>query len=68
MRIVMASIVLIAAVSVCGCASLQAYPSFGTTGGGRLVTYDRRGAHNVLPPPGFLGAQPPPPVDTHPLR
>jgi hypothetical protein len=68
MRITMVSVVLIAAVFVCGCASFQQYPAFGTTGGGRLVTYDRRGAHNVLPPPGFLGAHPPQAPDAHPLR
>jgi hypothetical protein len=45
---------------------LQSYPSFGTAAGGRLVTYDRRGAHNVLPPPGGVGTQPAP--DPHPVR
>ena len=53
MRILMVSAVLSAAMLLSGCATLQLYqlyPAFGTLGGGRLVLYDRRDAHNLLPP------------------
>jgi hypothetical protein len=66
MRILTAAVVLATLAFLPGCATLQSYPSFGTAAGGRLVTYDRRGAHNVLPPPGGIGTQPAP--DPHPLR
>jgi hypothetical protein len=66
MRILTAAVVLSTLAFLSGCASLQSYPSFGTVGGGRLVTYDRRGAHNVLPPPGGMTTQPA--RDAHPIR
>ena len=66
MRILTAAVVLATLALLSGCATLQQYPSFGTASGGRLVTYDRRGAHNVLPPPHGIGTQPAP--DAHPVR
>jgi hypothetical protein len=59
MRILRAIVVLSAVVLLSGCATLQKYPAFGTVGGGRLLFYDRQGAHNVLPPSGrYMTAQP----------
>ena len=66
MRILTAAVVLSTLAFLSGCASLQSYPAFGTAAGGRLVTYERRGAHNLLPPPGGVGTQPAP--DAHPVR
>ena len=67
MRILTAAVVLSTLAFLPGCASLQSYPAFGTAAGGRLVTYERRGAHNLLPPPGGgIGTQPAP--DAHPVR
>ncbi len=66
MRILTAAVVFSALAFLSGCASLQSYPAFGTAAGGRLVTYDRRGAHNVLPPPGGIGTQPA--ADAHRVR
>jgi len=51
MRILMASISLSAMLLLSGCASFQKYPAFGRlAGAGRIVTYDRQGARNLLPP------------------
>lgn len=50
MRLLTASVVLSAMVFVAGCATFQSYPAFGTGAGGQLIKYDRRDAHNVLPP------------------
>jgi hypothetical protein len=66
MRILTAAVVLSTLAFLSGCATLQQYPAYGTAAGGRLVTYERRGAHNLLPPPGVLGTQPVP--DAHPVR
>jgi hypothetical protein len=69
MRILTVSVVLSAAMLLSGCATLQVYqlyPAFGTLSGGRLLQYDRRGAHNVLPPPGGIGTQPA--ADAHRVR
>jgi len=69
MRILMAIVVLTAVVILPGCATLQKYPAFGTVGGGRLLFYDRQGAHNVLPPSGrYLAAEPSPTPHGHPAH
>jgi len=68
MRILTTIVVLSAVVLLSGCATLQKYPAFGTLyGGGRLVLFDRQGAHNVLPPAGrSLTTRPTP--DADPVR
>ena len=59
MRMLTAGVLLTAVVLLPGCATLQKYPAFGTVSGGRLIFYDRRDAHNVLPPSGrYLTAEP----------
>ena len=69
MRILTVSVVLSAAMLLSGCATLQLYPAFGTQPGGRLVLYDRRGAHNVLPPSNrYLAAEPTPAPHAQPVR
>ena len=69
MRVLTASIVLTAVVFLPGCVTLQQYPAFGTISGGRLVFYDRRGAHNVLPPADrHFTAEPSLPPHTQPVR
>jgi hypothetical protein len=61
MRILTAGVVLSALLLLPGCASLQKYPAFGTASGGRLILYDRRSAHNVLPPSNrYIEAEPTP--------
>jgi hypothetical protein len=50
MRMLTASVVLTAVVLLQGCTTLQRYPSFGTSAGGRLIFYDRQGTRNLLPP------------------
>ena len=53
MRILMTGVALTATLLASGCASLHAYPSFGTmAGGGRIVVYERRTTGNLLPPAG----------------
>jgi hypothetical protein len=50
MRILMASVSLIAAVVVSGCATFQKYPAFGNAAGaGQVVEFDRQGANNLVP-------------------
>ena len=70
MRILTAIVALTAVMILPGCATLQQYPAFGTVSGGRLVLYDRQGAHNVLPPSGRnLAAEPSPAARaSRPLR
>jgi len=72
MRILMVSVVLSAAMLLSGCAALQLYqlyPAFGTQGGGRLLLFDRRGAHNVLPPSDtYRSAAPTPAPHAQPIR
>ena len=68
MRILSASVVLIALLLLPGCATFQQYPAFGTTNG-RLILFDRRGAHSVLPPAGrHLAAEPTATPDADPIR
>jgi hypothetical protein len=68
MRILSASGVLIALLLLPGCATLQQYPAFGTDCG-RLILFDRRGAHNVLPPAGrHMTAEPTATPDADPVR
>ena len=68
MRILSASAVLIALLLLPGCATLQQYPAFGTAYG-RLILFDRRGVHNVLPPAGrHLPARPTATLDADPIR
>ena len=68
MRILSASAVLIALLLLPGCATLQQYPAFGTTYG-RLILFDRRGAHSVLPPAGrHILAEPSATPDADPIR
>ena len=51
MRILMASISLTAVLFLSGCASFQKYPAFGRlAGAGQIVTFDRQGAKNLVPP------------------
>ena len=51
MRILMAGVALTAMLLTSGCASLHAYPAFGTmAGGGRIVVYERKTTGNLLPP------------------
>ncbi len=50
MKILMASVVVTAVVLCSGCTTLQRYPSFGSSSGGRIILYDRQGAPNLLPP------------------
>jgi hypothetical protein len=51
MRILMASISLTAVLFLSGCATLQKYPAFGRlAGAGQIVTFDRQGARNLVPP------------------
>ncbi len=51
MRILMASISLTAMLFLSGCVTLQKYPAFGNAvGGGQVVTFDRQGAKNLVPP------------------
>jgi uncharacterized protein YceK len=55
MRILMASISLSAVLLLSGCASVetsfQKYPAFGRlAGAGRIVTFDRQAARNLVPP------------------
>ena len=72
MRMLTASITLGALVLLAGCTTLQQYPAF-STGSGRgpgagtvspshFVFFDRRDAHNVLPPSGALRTTKPGPV------
>jgi hypothetical protein len=72
MRILTVSVVLSASMLLSGCAALQLYqlyPAFGTQGGGRLLLYDRRGAHNVLPPSNrYFEAEPTPAPHAQPIR
>ena len=72
MRILTVSVVLSAAMLLSGCATLQLYqlyPAFGTLGGGRLLLYDRRGAHNVLPPSDrYRSAEPTPAPHAQPVH
>ena len=49
MRILMASISLVAVLFLSGCATLQKYPAFGNVAGGRVVLFDRQGARNIYP-------------------
>jgi len=55
MRILLASISLSAVLLLSGCASFdtsfQKYPAFGRlAGAGRIVTFDRQAAKNLVPP------------------
>jgi len=55
MRILMASISLTAVLFLSGCASVetsfQKHPAFGRlAGAGRIVTFDRQAARNLVPP------------------
>ena len=55
MRILMASVSLSAMLFLSGCASFdtsfQKYPAFGRlAGAGRIVTFDRQAARNLVPP------------------
>jgi hypothetical protein len=51
MRILMASVSLTAVLFLSGCASFQKYPAFGRlAGAGQIVTFDRQGARNLVPP------------------
>jgi len=55
MRILMASVSLSAMLLLSGCASVntsfQKYPAFGRlAGAGRIVTFDRQAARNLVPP------------------
>jgi hypothetical protein len=55
MRILMASISLTAVLFLSGCASFdtsfQKHPAFGRlAGAGQIVTFDRQGARNLVPP------------------
>ena len=70
MRILTMVVVLSAVVVLSGCATMQKYPAFGTLyGGGRLVLFDRQGAHNVLPPTGrSLTPRPSPTPNADPVR
>ena len=72
MRMLTASITLGALVLLAGCTTLQQYPAF-STGSGRgpgagtvspshFVFFDRRDAHNVLPPSDALRATTPTPI------
>jgi hypothetical protein len=68
MRILSASAVLIALLLLPGCATWQQYPAFGTAYG-QLILFDRRGAHNVLPPAGrHMTAQPSATPNADPVR
>jgi len=68
MRILTTIVVLSTVVLLSGCATLQKYPAFGTMSGGRLLFYDRQGAHNVLPPSDrYLSAEPSTPY-AHPVH
>jgi hypothetical protein len=69
MRILTASLVLGAVVFLSGCVTFQRYPAYGTVAAGRLVLWDRTGAHNVLPPSGrYHVAQPTPAPHADPVR
>lgn len=69
MRLLTASVVLSALLLLPGCATLQKYPAFGTVSGGRLVLYDRRDAHNVLPPSNrYLTDEPTPAPHPQPVH
>jgi hypothetical protein len=47
----MASISLTAVLFLSGCATFQKYPAFGRlAGAGQIVTFDRQGARNLVPP------------------
>ena len=63
MRILTAVVVLAVSMLFSSCTTLQSYPSFGTSAGGRFIYYDRSGIRNVLPPANHNAATHPVPVD-----